>query len=148
MKEYQGDAIFAFWEGDRCDEVAVSACRAALALDGLARGLARDPGVWTVPGFELRMDWALASGSVRIDTLGAARPTGLSMVGDPVALAFRLEKFATEDTGRVLACPITRELARPRFAFRDLGRMHAKGFEKPEHVYALEGPLAGEDAGA
>jgi class 3 adenylate cyclase len=148
MKEYQGDAIFAFWEGDLRGRQAGAACRAALALDRLARELAGDPAVWTPRDFALRMDWALATGSVRIDALGGARPTGLSMVGDPVTFAFRLEKFANDETGRILACHATREMAKRDYVFRDLGEIQAKGFDKPDRVYALEGLRVREEAGA
>ena len=85
------------------------------------------------------MDWALATGFVMINGFGSAQPAGLSMIGEPMVAAFRLEKFATAGTGRILTCPETRRMAEPQFEFRDLGRMLAKGFDKPDHVFALEG---------
>jgi class 3 adenylate cyclase len=148
MKEFQGDAIFAFWEGDLRGRQASAACKAALALDRLAQTLARDPAVWTLRDVALRIDWALATGPVRIDAMGGSHPTGLSMVGDPVAFAFRLEKFADDATGRILACHATREMAKRSHAFRDLGEMQAKGFDRPDRIYALEGALAREEEGA
>ena len=143
VKEYQGDAVLAYWEGAFGGEQTVAACRAALALDALVLRLAADRETWQVDGLPLQMDWALATGMVLIDSFGGRSPAGLSLIGEPVVLAFRLEKFATPETGRVLACPVTRELARAAFAFRDLGEMTAKGFDRPDHVFALEEPLAG-----
>jgi hypothetical protein len=67
------------------------------------------------------------------------QPTGLSLIGEPVVLAFRLEKFATDATGPILTCPVTKLMASQAFTFRDLGTMHAKGFDQPDHVFALEG---------
>jgi class 3 adenylate cyclase len=55
-------------------------------------------------------------------------------------LAFRLEKFADERTGRVVACASTRASASNEFRFKGLGKRQAKGFDKPDHVYALLGP--------
>jgi adenylate cyclase len=148
-KEFQGDALVAFWEGTLVGEQAIAACRAAIRLDGLAQQLASDPSVWAVTSFPLRIDWALASGAVLIDSFGGHRPAGLSMIGEAPILAFRLEKFATDETGRILVCPTTKAMACSSFRFRDLGLMTAKGFDRPDHVFALEGllaPAAGETA--
>jgi len=139
VKEYQGDAIFAFWEGSLGGDQGAKACRAALELDKLTQEIAEDPFLWNVPGFELRMDWALATGPVVIDTFGGRIPTGLSMIGEPVVLAFRMEKFANDETGSILVCPFTKELASSEFEFRDLGERHAKGFDAPDHVFSLVG---------
>ncbi|MGD8330862.1 MAG: hypothetical protein PVJ49_15645, partial [Acidobacteriota bacterium] len=97
----------------------------------------------------LRMDWALTTGMVVIDSFGGDRPTGLSMIGEPVVRAFRLEKFADDETGRILTCEATKMVAARSFSFRDLGKMHAKGFDKPDRVFSLIGISddLGEDAG-
>ena len=137
VKEYQGDAIFAFWEERSSDNQAIEACRAAIALDQLVRKVAADSSIWSVPSFPLYVDWALATGHVFIDSFGRDRPTGLSMIGEPVVLAFRLEKFANDRTGPILACPVTKEKASGAFEFKDLGEMHCKGFEKADRVFAL-----------
>lgn len=139
VKEYQGDAILAFWEGEHLGRQAVAACAATLALDQLAERIAHDRSVWQLADFPLRIDWALATGPVVLDSFGGSRPTGLSLIGEPVVLAFRLEKFANDSTGRILACPVTKGMASHKFRFRDLGLMHAKGFDEPDQVFALEG---------
>ena len=139
VKEFQGDALVAFWEGTVLGrKVAEVACRAVLELDQIARTLAADQSVWQVDGHALELDWALATGPVMISAFGGNQPAGLSMIGEPIVLAFRLEKFATAATGRILACPVTRRMADAAFEFRDLGQMMAKGFDKPDHVFALE----------
>jgi class 3 adenylate cyclase len=148
VKEFPGDAILAFWEGNLKGDQAVTACRAAIELDRLAREIATDPAVWTLSGYPLHMDWALATGDVVIDSFGGDTPIGLSMVGEPVVLACRLEKFATKETGRILTCRTTRQMVAKaaRFlneappAFADLGLMHAKGFDQPDQVFALQVP--------
>jgi class 3 adenylate cyclase len=140
VKEYQGDAIVAFWELGPGGQGAAEACRGVLSLHRLARDLARDPAVWNVPGFPLAFDWALASGPVSFENVGGAHRTGLSMVGESVVLAFRLEKLADETTGPILACPVTRELAGDAFPFRDLGERSTEGFDRPVRVFSLEEP--------
>ena len=59
---------------------------------------------------------------------------------------FRLEKFANARSGRILACSVTRQMAGPRFEFRDLGQMTAKGFDRPDRVFALERERSGPGA--
>jgi class 3 adenylate cyclase len=146
VKEYQGDAVFAFWEGPADGRQAVSACRAAITLNALAEQLAADRAFWDVPGFSLGMEWALATGPVVIDSIGGANQrAGLSMVGEAVVRAFRLEKFATPETGPILTCETTYQMALAHFAFRSLGEMQAKGFERPDRVFALLGPQAPAD---
>ena len=140
LKEFQGDAIFAFWEAGSSANHAVDACSAALALHSLVGELAEDRDVWRVDGFPLHMDWALATGLVTISGYGSDGALGLSMVGETVVLAFRIEKFADESTGPILACPLTRAMAAECFEFRDLGSKRAKGFDASHQLFSLMGP--------
>jgi len=137
LKEFQGDAIFAFWEcnGDGCN--ATQACKAALKLERLARDLARDRSVWALSEHPLEMDFALATGPVNISGYGGDGALGLSMVGEPVVLAFRIEKFADDKTGSIIVCPITRQLTDGFFKYKSLGAREAKGFDKPFDLYSL-----------
>jgi class 3 adenylate cyclase len=137
IKEFQGDAVFAFWEEETSENHAVSACEAALKLDRLAKELAEVPGFWQVDSFPLHVDWALATGTVVMSGHGETGAMGLSMIGEPVVLAFRIEKFANEKTGSIIACKSTREMASKDFKFHDLGDRDVKGFEEPRRLYAL-----------
>jgi len=137
VKEYQGDAIVAFWEGDESGAQAVQALRATRQLDALARRIAADPRLWPVKDHPLEMHWALATGMVLIDSIGEGQAVGLSLMGEPIVRAFRMEKFAGPDTGRILACRATRAAAGSALSFRDLGEMTAKGFDRPDRVFAL-----------
>jgi adenylate cyclase len=137
VKEYQGDAVFAFWERHTNEECAAAACRTALALDRLGARLAQDRTLWDFPSFPLRLDWAVASGPVVILAHGAHSPMGLSMVGPVVPLAFRLEKLANEETGPIVVCERTHLLAGDAFEFRDLGRRPVKGFDEAPRVFSL-----------
>jgi len=87
-----------------------------------------------------RMDWALATGPVHIGSLGGAHPVGLSMVGEAVVRAYRLEKLADEATGGIVADAATRERAGAGFAFRHLGPRRLEGFDRDEEVFALVRP--------
>ncbi|MHC5114454.1 MAG: adenylate/guanylate cyclase domain-containing protein [Planctomycetota bacterium] len=137
VKEHHGDALFAFWEETPVRSHVASACRAALELEAIAGDLGRDRAVWSLDGFPLRMDWALATGPVVIHSFGGDHPMGLSVVGEPVVLAFRIEKVATDATGPIVACPATRREAGADFLFEALGPHDAKGFAAPVEVFAL-----------
>jgi len=141
LKEFQGDAIFAFWEEDSSPDHAVEACRAALRLDELTASLARKSGVWCVEGFPLEMDWALATGPVAMRGHGGEHAVGLAMVGEPVVLAFRIEKFATEALGHIIACPKTQEMVSDLFSFKELGPRRVKGLEREFELFSLTGEL-------
>lgn len=137
LKELQGDALFAFWEKNDNGCHACQACRAALSLKQLTVRLAADPAVWNVGGHPLAMDFALATGLVTISGYGSDGALGLSMVGESVVLAYRIEKFADKSTGPIIACPLTQQLAREEFKFKDLGEHTAQGFDTPHHLFAL-----------
>ncbi|MCA9562221.1 MAG: adenylate/guanylate cyclase domain-containing protein, partial [Myxococcales bacterium] len=138
IKEYQGDAIFAFWEYNPNDPSwhYLSACRAAIELDNKTKELAQDSSIWEIDDHPLRLQWALTTGQVIISVMGGTRPTGMAMVGDAVNYAFRLEKFANDATGNILACARSSELTASGFEFRDLGEKQMDGRE-PEHVFSL-----------
>ena len=138
LKEFQGDAIFAFWErNEATPDHAGQACRAALHLNAAVRRLAADPEVWGIPSHPLAMDFALASGLVTISGYGSDGAMGLSMVGESVVLAFRIEKFANEKTGSIIVCPDTMNLAQDGFEFKSIGKHRAKGFDEEHSLYAL-----------
>jgi adenylate cyclase len=139
VKEFQGDAIFAFWEAGSSNNHADDACGAALTLNRLAEEMAEDGSVWRVEDFPLHMDWALATGLVTISGYGSEGALGLSMVGETVVLAFRIEKFADASTGPIIACPITREMASKSFRFKAIGKRSAKGFDTPQELFSLIG---------
>jgi len=139
VKEYQGDSILAFWErrGDRSP--AISACRAALALQRQVEDCASNGTSWPFPARPLRMDWAVTTGRVSVHVVGADRPEELSLVGEPVVLAYRLEKAANDQVGSLLACARTRAAAQDHFAFEDVGRLDLAGFDAPVHAFRLLG---------
>ncbi len=139
VKEFQGDAIFAFWEEDHTEHHASEACRAALRLDELVRTLAKESGIWEVEGHPLEMDWALATGPVSMHGHGGEHALGLAMVGEPVVLAFRIEKLASKASGNIIVCPRTHEKVAESFTFRPLGPQRVKGLDRDFDLYSLTG---------
>ena len=140
VKDYQGDAVFAFWEFDENapDEHAVQACRCALALQERVTLLAEDADAWNFRGqFPLNMEWAITTGIVAISPVGRERP-GLNMVGDVVNYAFRLEKLAGEQFGTILVSQSTEARVRDTFDLRSIGE-HAVEGRVEEPVFTLDG---------
>jgi adenylate cyclase len=137
LKEFQGDALFAFWEKGSNGCHATQACEAALHLKKTVARLAANPSVWTVAGTPLHMDFALATGLVTISGYGSEGALSLSMVGESVVLAFRIEKLANKKTGPIIVCPITRKIVDGAFKFKDLGKHQPDGFDTEQNLYAL-----------
>ena len=142
VKEFQGDAIFAYWEaqGDGPQDSAMAACRAALALAEWVASMASDRSVWSVEEFPLRMEWALTSGPVLITSLGIDGPKGIAMVGDAVNFAFALEKLADRENP-VLLDEETWRLVRDSFRVEPFGRHRARGRRVAEDIHVLMGEL-------
>ena len=87
-------------------------------------------------------DWSLATGEVVIETVGGDRPTGLSMIGEPVVLAYRLEKLASAEIGSIVVAESTWHEAKDHFEFIDRGKARVAGFEGTTTVL-LAGPGVG-----
>jgi adenylate cyclase len=137
LKEFRGDALFAFWEKGSNGCHATQACRAALHLEKMVRTMAADPAVWSIGGHPLQMDFALATGLVTISGYGNDGALSLSMVGESVVLAFRIEKYVNKKTGPIIVCPITRQIAGDGFKFKNLGKHQPKGFDQEQDLYGL-----------
>jgi len=67
------------------------------------------------------------------------------MVGEPVVLAYRIEKFASPETSPIVTCSNTHAAASHRFRFRELGRHTVKGLSGEREIFALLGELKGRN---
>lgn len=135
VKDFAGDAIFAFWEhgpGVNAD-VAISACNAALVqlreLDTLEfAGLIEQP---------LRVGWGIATGRVTLSHYGV-RQDSMAVIGDATNLAFRLAGLASKTLeAPIVLCEHTAQLVRPKLAVISLGSVETKGRTGREEVYGL-----------
>jgi class 3 adenylate cyclase len=148
VKEFQGDSILAFWEPTGGMSTAVSACRAVLELTRDVEAMSADAECWPFRDRPLQMDWAVTTGNVSVQVLGEDRPEELSMVGEAVVLAYRLEKAANDLTGSPLTCERTRAEAAEWFQFRDAGEMALAGFARPIRAFQLLGETGQADGRA
>lgn len=138
IKEYQGDAVLAFWEQreDAPDWHTTKACQAALAAHECVLQRAADPSFWALPDFPLKMEWAVTTGRVVLTALGGKNPTGLAMIGEPVGLAYQIEKLAGPSQP-ILVDPPTYSIAQSHFQLDDLGPKLVSERHGEMRVYAL-----------
>lgn len=98
VKDYAGDAIFAFWDHlDRENpERAVLACQAALKqMQSLAQIREELTGKYS-DAENIQMGWGITTGRVTLSHFGS-RAADLALVGDCTNLAFRLSGMANKD---------------------------------------------------
>ena len=139
IKDYAGDAVYAFWEhGDRArPERAEQACRAALAqmaaVPTIVAGLRE-----AVPEVSaLKIGWGITTGLVTVSQYGA-RSADLAVLGDSTNLAFRFSAIANKDVpAPVLICESTHKLVAKAFPVESLGARPIKGKEKDVPVFGI-----------
>jgi adenylate cyclase len=139
IKDYAGDAIYAFWEhGARpSKEQAMLACQNALAQAEAVDGI-RDELRSTNPIAEhLRMGWGVTTGSVTLSHYGS-RVSDLALVGDCTNLAFRLSGIANKELNKkIIVCANTADLVCGNLALDDLGEVSVRGRKGELHVFGL-----------
>lgn len=140
IKDYAGDAIYAFWEHGLLPnpEKARLACTAALAqlaaLPQIAAELAE-----TIPeASQLRVGWGVTTGMVTVSQYGS-RAADLAVLGDSTNLAFRISGLANKD----LPAPIvldeqTKALIDGGYQLASLGQHAIKGKREPVPLYGIK----------
>lgn len=139
VKDYAGDAIFAFWEHGCAAraELAEHACRAALAqLDAVAR-VAAELAIQYPALSPVRMGWGISTGRVTVSHYGV-RADNLALVGDSTNLAFRLAGLAGKTLpSAIIVCACTAELVKSQLSLIPLGEVETKGRSGLERVFGL-----------
>jgi adenylate cyclase len=139
VKDYAGDAVFAFWEhpGGFSADHALSACQAAISqlrsvpeihrqLTG--RGLAMPLPV---------LGWGLTTGQITLSHYGS-RSADLALVGDCINLAFRLSSMASKTVREpIVMCRQTAMLVTNKLPLMDLGDQKIRGRTGMEHLFAV-----------
>ena len=139
LKDYAGDAIFAFWEHRFKDAAAQAdqACRAAQRQMHVFADLRVALAERYADADKLRIGWGITTGPITLSSLGS-RASDLAVVGDCVNLAARLSGLANKEIPEaILVCARTTALIEGRFALQDLGRHAIRGRQGPEPLFAL-----------
>ena len=139
LKDYAGDAVFAFWEHQFEDPAtqAVRACQAAVRqLQDFSHIVVELAGKYADVE-NIQMGWGITTGPIILSQFGS-RVADRAVVGDCVNLASRLAGMANKDiTENILICSHTAELVENHFAARDLGLFPIRGRKGKEHIFAL-----------
>ncbi len=139
LKDYAGDAIFAFWEHRFKDAAlqAEQACQAAQRQMHTFADLRLALAERYADADELRMGWGITTGPITLSSLGS-RASDLAVVGDCVNLAARLSSLANKEIPEaILVCARTAALVEGHFELRDLGRHAIRGRQGPELLFGL-----------
>jgi len=139
VKDFAGDAVFAFWEhaGGMSVAPAVLACRAAMAQYRRVNDIHVTLGRTAAAAQGLRLGWGVTTGPATLSHYGV-RHTDLALVGDAVNLAFRLSAIAHKEVdAAIVMCRHTAELVRAEIDLSDLGRIRTKGRTGLEQVYGI-----------
>jgi adenylate cyclase len=139
VKDFAGDAVFAFWEhpGGMSAEPALLACRAASAQSRQVDEMRATLGGKEPTFKSLRLGWGVTTGLATLSHYDV-RQGELALVGDAVNLAFRLSAIAgTEVDAGIVVCRHTADLVRTAIELRDLGCTRTKGRAGMEQIYGI-----------
>jgi adenylate cyclase len=138
IKDYAGDAVFAFWEhaAGENTQAAINACRAALEQQRDVRQRLNQAALPKRLENGVRVGWGIATGEVTVSHYGI-RHDNVAIVGDSTNLAFRLAAMANKELPSILTCQRTAMGVSGELPVQDLGKVSTKGREGLEPVYAL-----------
>lgn len=139
IKDYAGDAVYAFWAHPvgLPENTTVAACRAAMAqLEDFRRILAKRS-VSHADISSLEMGWGISTGPVTMSHYGV-RAADMALVGDCINLAFRLSDLANKKfPDEIVVCSRTAGLVSGSLTLTDLGEITVRGRTGREHIYGL-----------
>lgn len=139
IKDYAGDAVFAFWPhtGQASSRTALLACKAAQEQ---AKAIDRMRSEAAIHGSDIppvRMGWGISTGSATISHYGD-RSSDLAVVGDATNLAFRLSGLANKSLpADIVICRKTADMVKEMLPLKDLGLVQTKGRVGQEHVFGI-----------
>jgi adenylate cyclase len=140
IKDYVGDAIYAFWDHRfvPSKEQAVLACQAALKQAQTVSQIRSNLSGINPTVEYLRLGWGITTGKVTMSHYGS-RAIDLALVGDCTNLAFRLSGIANKDLpSEIVICAETADLVRDtQLEVFDLGYVSVRGRSGKEHVFGI-----------
>lgn len=138
LKDYVGDAVYAFWDHGLTPkkDQAVLACKAALEQMSVINNKELFPG--NSISQEVLMGWGITTGKVTMAHY-SQRSTDLTLVGDCTNLAFRLSGMANKEIASpIVICSQTADLVENDISLLDLGSVTIRGRTGQEHVFGLD----------
>jgi adenylate cyclase len=139
IKDYAGDAIFAFWTHDSTPvhDQAILACQAAIKQRQKVKEIQHKLTTKNISFDNLQMGWGITTGPVTMSHYGS-RAADLALVGDCTNLAFRLSGMANKElSDKIVMCPNTAGLVHNKLPTINLGAVSIKGRQDQLNVFAL-----------
>jgi len=139
IKDYAGDAIYAFWDHnvEPIAAQAVLACQAAIEQTRTTEAIRTKLARKNIAVDSLQMGWGITTGKVTLSHYGS-RAADLALVGDCTNLAFRLSGLANKELSeKIVICSQTAKLVEDQLPIKDLGDIPIKGRQGREKVFAL-----------
>jgi adenylate cyclase len=138
VDKYLGDGLMAFWGAPvDLDDQVVKACGAALEMQ--ARFEAKRPELEKKVGRSLVLRAGIETGPTVVGEMGTMHRVNYTVMGEPVATAFRLEAIAKRYGSRVLVAKPVVDAAAGAFLFRTVDRLRVGRLAEPLEVFELVG---------
>lgn len=140
VHKYEGDAIMALWGALMPDpKQAERAVKAALKCMEELNRLNKENSTHGYPPLQMRI--GINSGEVVVGNIGSHRSQRLELtvIGDAVNLASRLEGINKQYGSRVICGSRTAEMISREWALRRLDRVRVKGKNLPEEIFEVIG---------
>ena len=139
LQKFIGDAIMAAWGDVHSDGLEVDACRAVTAALQMRPALEKLNAGWKNNPDRLNLSIGIGvnHGEVIYGNIGSHKRMELTVLGDGVNLAARLESATKQFHADILIGEQTEKLTREKFIFRTVDLLTVKGKTKPVEVFAL-----------
>ena len=140
LDKFIGDAIMAVWGNVKSQGKAKDAKAAAYAALGMRRELLRLNNGWKTEGrMTLGMGVGINHGDVLAGNIGSQDRADLTVIGDAVNLASRLEGLTRIFGVDILVGATAADLIRDEFHLRSVARAQVKGITEPVDVFTIVG---------
>jgi adenylate cyclase len=138
LDKFIGDAVMAHWGSIIGEGASIDACRAVTTAVQMRKALARlNPG-WKARGMlELHFGIGINHGDAVVGNLGAEEKMEVSVIGDAVNLASRLEGVTKPYHVDLCIGEKVAALVREKFILRSLDLIVVKGKTKPVEVFTV-----------
>ena len=138
LDKFIGDGIMAVWGNVKSQGVAKDAKAAAHAALGMRRELLRLNNGWKTEGrMTLGMGVGINHGDVLAGNIGSQDRADLTVIGNAVNLAARLEGLTRIYGVDILVGTAAADLIRDEFHLRSVARAQVKGKTEPVDVFAI-----------
>jgi adenylate cyclase len=138
LDKFIGDAIMAVWGNVKSQGKANDAKAAARTALAMRRELLRLNNAWQADGrMPLGMGVGINQGDVLAGNIGSQDRADLTVIGDAVNLASRLEGLTRGYGVDILIGPTAAELIRDEFYLRSVARAQVKGKSEPVDVFTI-----------